>query len=165
MQNSKNPRTDALELSLTTWTIDDLNKSMSHARELERELTQARVFLEVSTQNTEAALNSFHAEMKQRRSAEAERDQLRKELAESQSWVKPSMESAAIASSTIAGLETERDQLRKELSKKTGYAHLVAEIGQLRKMLDAFAACGDCGDEWLMADYRELPHVRARKTK
>ena len=30
----------------------------------------------------------------------------------------------------------------------------------LRKMVDAFAACGDCGDEWLMADYRELPHVR-----
>ena len=103
MQNSKNPRTDALELSLTTWTIDDLNKSMSHARQLERELTK------------------------------------------SQSWVKASMESAAIASATIALLESERDTLRK--------------------MVDAFADCGDCGDEWLMADYRELPHVRARKTK
>ena len=74
-----------------------------------------------------------------------ERDQLRKELAESQSWVRASMESAAIAASTIARLETERDQLRK--------------------MVDAFAACGDCGDEWLMADYRELPHVRARRAK
>jgi hypothetical protein len=50
-----------------------------------------------------------------------------------------------IAASTIAGLETERDTLRK--------------------MVDAFADCSDCGDEWLMADYRELPHVRARKTK
>ena len=74
-----------------------------------------------------------------------ERDQLRKELAESKSWVKASMESAAIASATIALLESERDTLRK--------------------MVDAFADCGDCGDEWLMADYRELPHVRARTAK
>jgi hypothetical protein len=42
---------------------------------------------------------------------------------------------------------------------------LKIERDQLRKMLDAFAECGDVGDEWLMADYRELPHVRARKTK
>ena len=95
----------------------------------------------------------------------SERDQLRKELAESQSCVRALMESTAIAASTIARLETERDQIRKELSNKTGYAHLVAEIGQLRKMLDAFAECGDCGDEWLMADYRDLPHVRERKAK
>ena len=74
-----------------------------------------------------------------------ERDQLRKELAESQSWVRASMESAAIAASTIARLETERDQLRK--------------------MIDVFAEEADWGNEWLMADYRELPHVRARKTK
>lgn len=74
-----------------------------------------------------------------------ERDQLRKELAESVSWVKSSMESTAIASATIARLESERDTLRK--------------------MLDAFAECVGHGDEWLMADYRELPHVRERKTK
>ena len=177
MQNSKNPRTDEFISTLIIGTIDrnngriawgtkDIETLVSHARELERELTQARVFLEVSTQNTEAAQNSFHAEMKRRGSAEAERDQLRKELAESRSWVKPSMESAAIAASTIAGLETERDQLRKELSNKTGYAHLVAEIGQLRKMLDAFAELVGHGDEWLMADYRDLPHVRSKgKTK
>ena len=42
---------------------------------------------------------------------------------------------------------------------------LKLERDQLRKMVDAFAECGDVGDEWLMADYRELPHVRARKTK
>ena len=163
MQNSKNPRTDALELSLTTWTIDDLNKSMSHARELERELTQARVFLEVSTKNTEAAQNSFHAEMKQRGSAEAERDTLRKELAESQSWVRASMESTAIAASTIAQLTRQRDEARLLINEDT--RSVIVENDWLRKMVDAFAENGDCGDEWLMADYRELPHVRARKTK
>ena len=157
------PLTDALELSLTTWTIDDLNKSMAHARQLEQELTQARVFLEVSTKNTEAAQNSFHAEMKQRGSAEAERDTLRKELAESQSWVRASMESAAIAASTIAQLTQQRDEARLLLNKDT--RSVIVENDTLRKMVDAFAENGDCGDEWLMADYRELPHVRARKTK
>ena len=71
--------------------------------------------------------------------------QLRKELNEAKSWVKSSMESTAIAGVIIALLESERDTLRK--------------------MVDAFADCGDCGDEWLMADYRELPHVRERKAK
>lgn len=32
------PLTDALELTLTTWTIADLNSAMEHARTLEREL-------------------------------------------------------------------------------------------------------------------------------
>ena len=157
------PLTDALELSLTTWTIDDLNKSMSHARQLETELTQARVFLEVSTKNTEAAQNSFHAEMKQRGSAEAERDTLRKELAESQSWVRASMESATIASSTIAQLTQQRDEAMLRLNNTM--RHIIVENDWLRKMVDAFAENGDCGDEWLMADYRDLPHVRARKAK
>ena len=71
--------------------------------------------------------------------------ELERELNESQSLVKASMESTAIAAIIIAGLESERDTLRK--------------------MIDAFAENGDCGDEWLMADYRDLPHVRARKTK
>ena len=71
--------------------------------------------------------------------------ELERELTESQSRVKASMESTAIAGVIIALLESERDTLRK--------------------MVDAFADCGDCGDEWLMADYRELPHVRERKAK
>ena len=50
-----------------------------------------------------------------------------------------------IAASTIARLESERDTLRK--------------------MVDAFAECVGHGDEWLMADYRDLPHVRARTAK
>ena len=114
MNNTPTPRTDEFISTLIIGTIDrnngriawgtkDIETLVSHARQLERELT------------------------------------------ESQSWVRASMESTAIAASTIAGLESERDTLRK--------------------MLDAFAENGDCGDEWLMADYRELPHVRARKTK
>jgi hypothetical protein len=42
---------------------------------------------------------------------------------------------------------------------------VASERDQLRKMVDAFAECVGHGDEWLMADYRDLPHVRARKTK
>jgi hypothetical protein len=46
--------------------------------ELKRERDQLKKQFEISKGNTEAALNSFHAEMKQRRNAQAERDQLRK---------------------------------------------------------------------------------------
>lgn len=67
MQNSKNPRTDALELSLTTWTIDDLNKSMAHARELEQELSEARLKSADRNDWQEVAMK-----------VSAERDQLRK---------------------------------------------------------------------------------------
>ena len=92
-----------------------------------------------------------------------ERDQLRKELAESQSWVRASMESTAIAASTIDQLTRERDEARLLLNEDT--RSVIVENDWLRKMVDAFAENGDCGDEWLMADYRELPHVRARAAK
>ena len=89
--------------------------------------------------------------------------QLERELTESQSWVRASMESTAIAASTIAELTQQRDEARRLLNKDT--RSVIVENDWLRKMVDAFAECGDVGDEWLMADYRELPHVRARKTK
>ena len=89
--------------------------------------------------------------------------ELERELTESQSSVKASMESAAIAASTIAQLTRERDEARLLLNEDT--RSVIVENDWLRKMVDAFADCGDCGDEWLMADYRELPHVRERKTK
>ena len=89
--------------------------------------------------------------------------ELERELTESQSRVRASMESTAIAASTIAQLTQQRDEARLLLNADT--RHVVVENDWLRKMVDAFADCGDCGDEWLMADYRELPHVRARKTK
>ena len=92
-----------------------------------------------------------------------ERDQLRKELAESVSWVRASMESTAIASSTIAQLTRERDEARLLINEDT--RSVIVENDWLRKMVDAFAEDADWGNEWLMADYRELPHVRARKTK
>ena len=89
--------------------------------------------------------------------------QLERELTESQSWVKPSMESAAIAASTIAQLTRERDEARLLINEDT--RSVIVENDTLRKMVDAFAENGDSGDEWLMADYRELPHVRERKAK
>ena len=49
----------------------------------------------------------------------------------------------------IEQLCEERDQLRKELSNKTGYAHLVSEIDQLRKVVDAVVnstKCQTCND-------------------
>jgi len=52
-------------------------ESLSYDR-LVSERDQLKKQFEISKGNTEAALNSFHAEMKQRRNAEAERDQLRK---------------------------------------------------------------------------------------
>ena len=90
--------------------------------------------------------------------------QLEQELNEAKDAYRQLQGSDNLLYKRMESAEAERDQLRKELSNKTGYAHLVAEIGQLRKMIDAFAEC-DCGDEWLMADYRELPHVRTRKMK
>ena len=63
------PRTDALELSLTSWTIDDLNKSMSHARQLEQELNEARQQQEAKV--TPALVMDYAM-------VQAERDQLRK---------------------------------------------------------------------------------------
>ena len=106
--------------------------------------------------------------------------QLERELTESQSWVRASMESAAIASSTIAGLKRELAQARVFLEVSTANTEAAqnsyhaevkqrmsaeAERDNLRKMIDAFAECVGDGDEWLMADYRDLPHVRERKTK
>ena len=49
-------------------------------KELKLERDQLKKQFEISKGNTEAALNSFHAESQQRRSAEAERDQLKKAL-------------------------------------------------------------------------------------
>ena len=90
-------------------------------------------------------------------------EELERELTESRSWMKPSMESAAIAASAIAQLTRERDEARLLLNEDT--RSVIVENDWLRKMVDAFAENGDCGDEWLMADYRDLPHVRARKAK
>ena len=90
-------------------------------------------------------------------------EELELELTESQSRVKASMESTAIAASTIAQLTQQRDEARLLLNADT--RSVIVENDTLRKMVDAFAENGDCGDEWLMADYRELPHVRARKAK
>ena len=89
--------------------------------------------------------------------------ELEQELNESQSWVRASMESTAIAASTIALLTQQRDEARLLINKNT--RSVIVENDWLRKMVDAFAENGDCGDEWLMADYRDLPHVRARKAK
>ena len=88
---------------------------------------------------------------------------LERELTESKSWVRASMESTAIAASTIAQLTQQRDASRLLLNEDT--RSVIVENDWLRKMVDSFAACGDCGDEWLMADYRDLPHVRARTAK
>jgi hypothetical protein len=40
-EQSKTPRTDALEAGMTTWTISDLGNTMRHARKLETELNEA----------------------------------------------------------------------------------------------------------------------------
>jgi len=43
---------------------------------------------------------------------------------------------------------------------------LKRERDQLRKVADEFARQSPGDDKWLMADYRDLPHVRAKgKTK
>ena len=89
--------------------------------------------------------------------------QLERELNEAKSWVKSSMESTAIASSTIAQLTQQRDEARLLLNEDT--RSVIVENDWLRKMVDAFAECVGHGDEWLMADYRDLPHVRARTAK
>jgi hypothetical protein len=57
---------------------DDMEKLERELSEAQAERDQLKKQFEISKGNTEAALNSFHAEMKQRRNAEAERDQLRK---------------------------------------------------------------------------------------
>ena len=87
-------------------------------------------------------------------------EELERVLTESQSWVRASIESAAIAASTIAQLTRERDEARLLLNEDT--RSVIVENDLLRKMVDAFVGHGD---EWLMADYRELPHVQERKTK
>ena len=141
--NTPTPRTDRHAQVYETAGIPAAYTVMlSHARQLERELNEATVANEA---------------------AHAVNVQLRKELNEAKSWVKSSMESTAIAASTIALLTQQRDEARLLLNEDT--RSVIVENYWLRKMLDAFAECGDCGDEWLMADYRDLPHVRARKTK
>ena len=40
-----------------------------------------------------------------------------------------------------------------------------AERDQLRKVVDEFARQSPGDDKWLMADYRDLPHVIAKNTK
>jgi hypothetical protein len=70
---------------------------------------------------------------------------------------------------SLLSLKRELNEARLKSADRNDWQEVAmkvsAERDQLRKMVDAFAACGDCGDEWLMADYRELPHVRARKSK
>ena len=70
--------------------------------------------------------------------------ELERELTESKSWVRASMESATIAASTIAQLTRERDEARLLLNKDT--RSVIVENDTLRKMVDAFAENGDCGD-------------------
>jgi hypothetical protein len=107
--NTPTPRTDDFCNGLRSNCLETTQGAVdlaNFARQLERELNEARQCFEISKGNTEAALNSFHAEMKQRRNAEAERD-------------------------------------------------------QLRRVVDEFARQSPGDDKWLMADYRDLPHVRA----
>jgi hypothetical protein len=79
MTKTPTPRTDeAVRLCKVTSSSFGPMVGADDMAKIERELSEARQCFEISKNNTEAALNSFHAEMKQRRNAEAERDQLRK---------------------------------------------------------------------------------------
>ena len=89
MTNTPTPLTDS--------EIDDLVNGLNHIaddhlhrscratvldtieliKELKLERDQLKKQFEIAKGNTEAALNSFHAESQQRRSAEAERDKLK----------------------------------------------------------------------------------------
>lgn len=60
--------------------VIDLYVFIDAIKQLCEERDQLKKQFEISKGNTEAALNSFHAESKQRRSAEDERDQLKKVL-------------------------------------------------------------------------------------
>lgn len=65
-------------------------------------------------------------------------------------------------------LVKERDQLRKELSNKTGYAHLVSEIDQLRKVVDELANIiyfHSLRPQNALDGYNQLPHIQERETK
>lgn len=92
MNNTPTPLTDSkiddLVNGLTQMADDHLHRScratvldtIELIKELKLERDQLKKQFEISKGNTEAALNSFHAESKQRRSAEAERDKLKKVL-------------------------------------------------------------------------------------
>lgn len=68
-----------------------------------------------------------------------------RELDSSKDWNTAAFAATSMASATIARLESERDQLIR--------------------VVDELARQSPGDDKWLMSDYRDLPHVRARKKK
>ena len=122
--------------------------------EAEREMDEARQCFEIAKGNTEAALNSFHAEQKQRRQAEQELEVLRKRVSEYQ----PYADNALTAASKVIEwqqCEQERDQLRKvadELAYCSGCGCGVD-----------FGLCNRCSTA--SNSYNQLPHVIERNAK
>jgi TPP-dependent trihydroxycyclohexane-1,2-dione (THcHDO) dehydratase len=176
--NTPTPRTDALQDELLASACSRAAQAVfQHSRQLEQELAQAKDWntaafaatstasatiarleaerdqlkkqFEISKGNTEAALNSFHAEAKQRRSAEAERDQL-KELND-------------VLRSRNISLMDERDQLRKVAGKLAADLKVWWETQQE----GTFHPDNPTGQHCLSLDaYNSLPHVIAKgKTK
>ena len=139
-ENKNHPHTD--------WVV------ASFARQLERERDEARQCFEIAKGNTEAALNSFHAEQKQRRQLERELEVLRKRVSEYQ----PYADNALTAASKVIEwqqCEQERDQLRKvadELAYCSGCGCGVD-----------FGLCNRCSTA--SNSYNQLPHVIERNAK
>lgn len=79
MNNTPTPETDAV-IAGDMGDSTHLSEMEALCRKLEIERDQLKEQLEIAEGNTDAALNSFHAELKQRKSAEAERNQLKKVL-------------------------------------------------------------------------------------
>jgi hypothetical protein len=133
---------------------------------LESERDQLKKQFEISKGNTEAALNSFHAEAKQRRSAEAERDQLKELL--NKAFIKVSQyEMDTGLDASCKALVAERDQLRKVAADFHDCMVDVRQQMQMDKMLrqPIPRAPLELQIDETIELYNSLPHVIAKNTK
>ena len=187
--NTPTPRTDkvvASDMGDSGFLVDMIN----HARQLEQELNEAKEYaagqrvlasaindaatemvkerdqlkkqFEISKGNTEAALNSFHAESKQRRSAEAERDTLKRERDEAKDAYRQLQESDNLLYKRMESVEAEQDQLRKVVDE---FANGIKNVRPIVREDGSREDWIDCQIDEMLRVYSQLPHVQERKTK
>ena len=144
------------------------------ARKLERERDEAKQCFEIAKGNTEAALNSFHAEQKQRRKAEQELEVSRKRVSEYQ----PYADNALTISAKViewTECERERDQLREVADNWKSTSEMLMTVvcnasdsNWKKETPDWQTAARRYVDEYYirLKQYNQLPHVIERnKTK
>ena len=167
------PLTDALEQSLTTWTITDLNAAMAHARSLELKLQEAK-----------ARVKDLESNNRYQRGYDAGEKSMTAKLQEAELLIRGLETTQTFLENENKEFERQRDEARKECSIEKRHwieddrdlNELIAERDQLIKVVDELAhgikAFLDSGSAMYGTHYEVmikcyeayslLPHVQAK---